>query len=76
VATGEAAFNERFRFPGQRLYDVAHQSWTRNAGVTSRPADRTIFPAQCPAGDVMPPLSAPGQARSLCHRQTATSKKL
>jgi len=25
---------------------------------------------------VMSSLSAPGQARSLCHRQTATSKKL
>ena len=55
---------------------LSRQSRTRNAGVTSRPADRTIFLAQCPVGDVMPPLSAPGQARSLCHRQTATSKKL
>jgi len=35
-----------------------------------------FFPAQCPAGVVMSSLSAPGQARSLCHRQTATSKKL
>jgi len=35
-----------------------------------------FFPAQCPAGDVMPPLSAPEQARSISHGQTATSKKL
>jgi len=59
----------------QRLYDVAHQSRTRNAGVTSRPADRAILPAQCPAGYVMASLSATGHVRSLCHGQTATSKK-
>jgi len=55
-----AAQSDAGHFPGQRLHDVAHQGRTRNAGVTSRPADRTIFPAQFPAGDAMPPLSAPG----------------
>jgi len=71
-----AAQSDAGHFPGQRLHDVTHQSWTRNAGVTLRPADWTIFPVHYPAGDVIPPLSAPGQARSLCHRQAATSKKL
>ena len=71
-----AAQSDAGHFPGQRLYDVAHKSRTRNVAVTSRPADRTVYPAQYPAGDVMHPLSAPEQARSLCHIQTATSKKL
>jgi len=59
---------------GQRLHDVAHQSRTRHAGVTTRPADRALLPAQCPSGDVMPTLSDTGQPRSLCNGQTATSK--
>ena len=73
VATAQS---DAGHFPGQRLHDVAHQSRTRNAGVATRPADRTIFPAQCPAGVIMPSLSASGQARSLCHGKTLTSKKL
>jgi len=33
-------------------------------------------PAHCSAGVVMSAIPATGQARSLCHGQTATSKKL
>jgi len=45
---------------GQRLHDVVHQSLTRHTGVATRPADRTIFPAQCPA-----------EAFTICFRTSA-----
>ena len=70
-----AAKNDAHYFPRQRLYDVADHSRTRHAGVTAWPADRVLLPAQCAAGDVMSALPPTGQARRLCHGQTATCKK-
>jgi len=56
-------------------YDVADHSRTRHAGVTAWPADRALLQAQCAAGDVMSVLPPTGQARRLCHGQTATCEK-
>ena len=38
-------------------------------------ADRALLPAQRAAGDVMSALPPTGQARRLCHGQTATCQK-
>jgi len=43
------------------VHDVAHQSRTRNAGVTTSPADRALLPAQCPTGDII-------SAGTVCYR--------
>jgi len=60
----------------RRLHDVTDPSWTWHAGVTAWTTDQALLQAQCAARDVVPPLSAAGQAWRLRHRQTAPRKNI